>query len=272
MRIALRHHQAQKEFSHSEKASAFEWNYDPLGKGIPASSPFSIARFTAHKLYTLSIHLHEAFTRFENRRTESENRSHFESEEKVIGIVGPAQLCNGIASILYGSGWSILACDVDTQRALVTPFGIQYVKLEKLCRKSDVIVFDLPLNQDTIIRVDSCLISEMKEGVMLINSGHPGVMNFEDLYEEIKAGRVGYAGIDVARKDSGLILDETHNKLVSGIREELASHPDVMLTAHSPFLTGVSLHVSATSPMWHIESSTHEWLSLSPVKSAISAS
>jgi len=63
--------------------------------------------------------------------------------------------------------------------------------------KSDFISLHCPLNDDTREMVNESLISEMKDGVILINTARGGLINEADMAAALKSGKVAAYATDV---------------------------------------------------------------------------
>lgn len=86
----------------------------------------------------------------------------------------------------------------------------QYVELEELLARSDVIFLHCPLFPETEGLINRETIAKMKDGVILINNSRGQLIVEEDLAEALHDGKVYAAGLDVVssepiRRDNPLL-------------------------------------------------------------------
>lgn len=96
-------------------------------------------------------------------------------------------------------GMEVMACDTHpsgTGRALA-----QYVSLDDLLARSDVVVLHCPLSAETagLIRAEN--IAKMKEGAILINNSRGGLVVEADLARALAEGKLSAAGLDVVSSE-----------------------------------------------------------------------
>jgi D-3-phosphoglycerate dehydrogenase / 2-oxoglutarate reductase len=65
----------------------------------------------------------------------------------------------------------------------------------------DIITIHTPKNKETVGMIDEAEIAKMKDGVVLINCARGGLYNEEALYNNLKSGKIRFAGIDVFNKE-----------------------------------------------------------------------
>ena len=68
----------------------------------------------------------------------------------------------------------VLAYDLYKNTQAAREMGFDYVSLDALYRESDVISLHCPLNQETFHMINHKAITQMKKGVMIINTGGRG--------------------------------------------------------------------------------------------------
>lgn len=117
---------------------------------------------------------------------------------KTVGMIGMGNIGRNAASVLKAFGAEILYYDMfrrssEEEKSL----GLRYVPLEELLKLSDIISLHCPLTDDTRKMICRETISLMKDGVILVNTARGGLIDEAALYEAIKSGKVGFAGLDV---------------------------------------------------------------------------
>lgn len=114
---------------------------------------------------------------------------------KTIGIIGFGRIGQAEGRIAKALGMKVLANDIHE-----SPTGReigQYVDLETLYARSDVISLHCYLSADNTGMINSESISKMKDGVLLINNARGQLIVEEDLAKALNQGKIGGAALDV---------------------------------------------------------------------------
>ncbi|MDQ7056362.1 MAG: NAD(P)-dependent oxidoreductase [Persephonella sp.] len=116
---------------------------------------------------------------------------------KIIGIVGTGRIGSHVARIAYGFGMRILAYDRSKNMELVEKYNVDYVGLEELLSRSDIVTVHLPYNRATHFLINRFNIKLMKLDAMLINTSRGEVVELDAIVEALKEGRLaGGVGLD----------------------------------------------------------------------------
>jgi D-lactate dehydrogenase len=89
---------------------------------------------------------------------------------------------------------------------LATELGIRYTDVGTIYREADIITLHLPLTPTSRHLVDAAAFAEMKQGVMLINTGRGALVDSRALIEALKRGHVGAAGLDVYEEEERIFF------------------------------------------------------------------
>ncbi len=114
---------------------------------------------------------------------------------KTAGIIGLGRIGKTTAKILNAMSMKVLACDSnqnDEGRALA-----EYVELDELLGRSDVIFLHCPLFPETEGIINKDTIAKMKDGVILINNSRGPLVVEQDLADALNSGKIYAAGLDV---------------------------------------------------------------------------
>ena len=114
---------------------------------------------------------------------------------KKFGIIGMGNIGNAVARIAKAFGMEVI--DFSSKEETELPSGVRKVSLPDLWSQSDVISLHCPLTDSTrqIINKDS--IAQMKQGVVIINTGRGPLVNEEDVAQGLKSGKIGAFCADV---------------------------------------------------------------------------
>ena len=117
--------------------------------------------------------------------------------EKTLGIVGFGRIGQLVASRMQAFGMNVIAYDPYLQPARAAQLGVDLVSLDDLLKRSDFITIHLPKTKETANLIGVEALKKVKPSVRIINAARGGVLDESALYEALKEGRVGGAGLDV---------------------------------------------------------------------------
>lgn len=114
---------------------------------------------------------------------------------KTAGIIGLGRIGQATAKLLNALDMKVLAYDTfqsDAGKKLA-----EYVTLDELFARSDVIFLHCPLFPETEGIINRENIAKMKDGVILINNSRGQLVVEQDLVDALNSGKVYAAGLDV---------------------------------------------------------------------------
>ncbi len=205
---------------------------------VPAYSPYAVAEHAMALLLTSIRRIHKAYIRTKDFNFSLNGLTGFDLHGKTVGIVGTGKIGRIFMDICKGFGMNIIAYD----KFPVKDCGINYVPLEELYRRSDIISFHCPLNDETYHMIDSETLNLFKKGVVIINTSRGALIDAEALLEGIKSRKIGAACLDVYEEESDVFFEDYSGHIVDDdILARLISMPNVILTSHQAFLTNEAL-------------------------------
>ena len=117
--------------------------------------------------------------------------------EKTLGIVGFGRIGQLVAARMQAFGMDVVAYDPYLQPARAAQLNVRLVELDELLKISDFITIHLPKTKETANLIGTEALKKVKPSVRIINAARGGVLDEAALYEALKEGRVGGAGLDV---------------------------------------------------------------------------
>ncbi|MDF2648582.1 MAG: glycerate dehydrogenase [Paenibacillus sp.] len=115
---------------------------------------------------------------------------------QTMGLIGLGQIGKQTALIAQAMGMKVIA--TGSGRNVPQPVeGIEWVQLDELLQRSDVISLHCPLTPATNQLIDAKRIAQMKSTAILINTARGGLLNEEDVALALNEGRLAGAGLDV---------------------------------------------------------------------------
>jgi D-lactate dehydrogenase len=205
---------------------------------VPHYSPYSVAEHSVALMLALNRNLLSANLKVKNYDFRLKGLVGFNMNDKTVGILGAGEIGAVSAKILNGLGCKILIYDIKKNEELIDKYNAQYVDIDELCEKSDIITIHAPLTDETKHMVNSEQINKMKDGVMLINTARGAICKTEDLIEGLSSGKIGYLGMDVYENETGLFFeDHSTEHIKDNLFINLLGYKNVLITAHQAFLT-----------------------------------
>jgi D-lactate dehydrogenase len=209
---------------------------------VPAYSPHAVAEHAVTLLLSLNRHICRASARVHEMNFSLEGLVGFDLHGKTIGLVGTGRIGAVMAKIMYGFGCEVLASDPFPNHELIRDGLVQYVSIEELFRRSDIVSLHAPLTEKTRHMIDDKALSVMKPGVMLINTSRGALIDTKALIRSLKSGHLGAAGLDVYEEEEGVFfVDHSDEILKDDVLARLMTFPNVMMTSHQGFLTKEAL-------------------------------
>ena len=147
---------------------------------------------------------------------------------KTVGIVGVGAIGTRVAELCHAFG-----CKVLGNKRHVTgqePAFIEFVPLDELLERSDIVSLHTPLNDSTKGLINAASIEKMKPGALLINTSRGPVVDSAALAAALDSGRLGGAGIDVFEMEPPVPADHP-----------LLHSKNTIVTPHVAFATAESL-------------------------------
>ena len=159
-----------------------------------------------------------------------------EIKDLTIGIIGTGQIGATVARNLSGFGCKILAYSRHENESIKDL--VEYVSLEELYKKADVITLHTPLNNDSYHMINDDSISMMKKGVIIINCARGSLTDMGSLIRGIESEHIGALGLDCIENEESIV----HKNLTTDIfsNREMAylrQFKNVIHTQHMAFYT-----------------------------------
>lgn len=111
---------------------------------------------------------------------------------KTLGIIGFGRIGQAVAKIAAALGMKVLAYS-RTEKP-----GFDFVSLEELLQKSDILTIHCPLTPQTQGLINRQTLSVMKDGAILLNTSRGAVLDEAAVAEALASGKLKAAAVDVA--------------------------------------------------------------------------
>ncbi len=216
---------------------------------VPAYSPYAVAEHAMALLLTSIRRIHKAYIRTRDHNFSLAGLTGFDLHGKTVGIVGTGKIGRVFADICRGFGMNMIAYD----KFPAKDSGLDYVPLDEIWEKADIISFHCPLTDETRHMVNADSIAKMKKGVVLVNTSRGALIDSEALLEGIKDRKVGAACLDVYEEESDVFFHDYSGHIIEDdTLARLISMPNVIVTSHQAFLTQEALSNIADTTLSNI--------------------
>lgn len=219
---------------------------------VPAYSPHAVAEHALGLILALNRKIHRSYARVREGNFSLEGLLGFDLHGKTVGIVGTGQIGSVFAHIMAGLGCRLLAHDPVPNEDL-RDVGVEFVSLEDLLSRSDIVSLHAPLTPATHHLIDAAALSRMPEGAMLVNTSRGALVDSRAVIEALKAGRLGALGLDVYEEEEGLFFEDLSQQVIQDdVFVRLMTFPNVIITAHQAFFTREALQNIAETTLANV--------------------
>lgn len=206
---------------------------------VPAYSPYAVAEHAIALLLTSVRRIHKAYNRTREFNFSLNGLTGFDFHGKTVGVVGTGKIGRIFIDICRGFGMNVIAYDLFPAK----DSGIEYVPLDELLERSDIISLHCPLTDETRHMINADAIGKMKKGVVIVNTSRGGLIDAEALLEGIKARKIGAACLDVYEEEADVFFEDRSGHILNDdLLSRLISMPNVIVTSHQAFLTEEALN------------------------------
>lgn len=148
---------------------------------------------------------------------------------RTVGIIGTGRIGMITAKLFLAFGAKVIAYS-RTEKPEAGALGIEYVRLEDLMRRSDIISLHTPNNATTRGLISREMIDLMKPSAIFINCARGPIIDDKALADALNEGRIAGAGVDVFNVEPPL-----------GEDQPLLHAKNCLLTPHVAFLSEESM-------------------------------
>ena len=216
---------------------------------VPAYSPYAVAEHAAAMLLTSVRRIHKAYDRTRNFNFSINGLTGFGYRHESLLAGLPGRIGRIFIDICKGFGMNVIAYD----KFPAEGFGINYVSLDELFEKSDIISLHCPLTDATRHLVNAESIAKMKKGIVIVNTSRGALIDAEALLEGIKARKVGAACLDVYEEEADIFFEDRSGHILDDeLLSRLITMPNVIVTSHQAFLTVEALNNIAETTVGNI--------------------
>ncbi len=168
---------------------------------VPTYGTKSVAQMVFALLLELSHHVgHHAQTVKEGKWSACDNFCYWDTPlielaDLTMGIVGFGRIGRAAAALAEAFGMNVIACDPYADKEGCQ--NIDFVELEELFSRSDVVSLHCSLTDSNSQMINSSSLGLMKPSAFLINTSRGPLINEKDLAEVLNSNKIAGAALDV---------------------------------------------------------------------------
>ena len=219
---------------------------------VPAYSPYAVAEHAIALILTLNRKIHRAYYRVRESNFSLNGLLGFDLHGCTVGIIGTGKIGRITGQILRGFGCHILAYNPYPNTEFAQECA-RYVSFPELLAQSDIISLHCPLSEDTYHLINDEAISQMKPGVMLINTSRGGLVDTKAIIKGLKSRTIGHLALDVYEEEKNIFFEDLSGEIIQDdVFERLLTFPNVIITGHQAFFTSNALENIAQTTLSNI--------------------
>ncbi len=221
---------------------------------VPAYSPYAVAEHGVALLMSLTRHIPQAYLRTKTANFNIEGLTGRDLYGLTAGILGTGKIGRIMADILMGFGMKIIAYDPFPNEQWAKEKNIEYVGLDEIFRRSDVLSLHCPLTEETKHIVNHDRMKMMKHDAVIINTGRGALIDSKALVHALKHGHIGGIGMDVYEEESKYFFSDWSTDIMTDdTLARLLTFPNVIITGHQAFLTTNALKNLAETTLENVK-------------------
>ena len=221
---------------------------------VPAYSPYAVAEHGVALLMSLTRHIPQAYLRTKTANFNIEGLTGRDLYGLTAGILGTGKIGRIMADILIGFGMKIIAYDPFPNEQWAKEKNIEYVGLDEIFQRSDVLSLHCPLTEETKHVVNHDRMKMMKHDAVIINTGRGALIDSKALVHALKHGHIGGIGMDVYEEESKYFFSDWSTDIMTDdTLARLLTFPNVIITGHQAFLTTNALKNLAETTLENIK-------------------
>jgi D-specific alpha-keto acid dehydrogenase len=167
-----------------------------------AYSPDSVADYTLMLMIMAMRDAQSTISRAQVHDYPLNDRRGKELRDMIVGVVGTGRIGAAVIDRLWRFGCHVLAYDRCPKSSA------EYVALEELLQRSDVVTLHAPLTADTLHLLDRRRIELMRHGAFIINTGRGALLDTEALLAALESGHLDGVALDVLEGEEGVFYSD----------------------------------------------------------------
>jgi len=140
-----------------------------------------------------------------SRGKPKEGPSRIDISGKTLGVIGTGTIGKLVVNLMKGYQMKVIAYDPYPDMNWARENNVEYISVEELCQKADIITLHAASNNTIIGEKEIRL---MKPTAVLVNCARGILVDYKSVYSAVKEGKIWGYGIDEIWTDKSLPIDD----------------------------------------------------------------
>ena len=210
---------------------------------VPTYGENTVAEHTFALMLSLARNIHKSYVRVLRGNYSRDGLMGFDLKDRTLGVIGAGHIGQHVIKIARGFGMRVLASDTRQDHFLAELLGFEYVPVDELLAKADIVSLHMPYSPATHHFLNAERFAKMRRGALLINTSRGGLVDTTALIAALDDGRLGGAGLDVLEgeqymeEEQDLLRTEQPPEVLRSLLQDhiLLKREKVVLTPHNAF-------------------------------------
>lgn len=164
----------------------------------PGLNDNAVAELTLAKMLEMSRHTITACNDVKvNKNWDKYKFQGRELRGKTLGILGFGRVGQRVGKLAHAFQMKVVAYDPYLPAHIFDQEQAESMSVAEILKIADFVSIHMPLTPETKDLINAESIAEMKDDAVVLNMARGGIVNEEDMYEALKAGKIGGYATDV---------------------------------------------------------------------------
>ena len=168
----------------------------------PGLNANAVAELTISKMLDLSRHTIPA--NYDVKVNKTWDKYKFVGRElrgKTLGILGFGRVGQRVGQLAHAFLMDVVAYDPYLPAHVFEEQNAKSCTIDEVLKTSDFVTIHMPLTPETKDLFNAKSLAEMKDDAVVLNMARGGIVNEQDMYEALKAGKIGGYASDVMENE-----------------------------------------------------------------------
>ena len=171
-------------------------------RNTPGASSQSVAELAMGHMFACTRYISIAgHTMREGKWEKKAYGKGIELQGKTLGIIGFGRIGQRVGELGRAFKMNIVAYDPYLPAHVFEEQQATSMSIDEVLKNSDYVTIHMPLTPETKNLFNAKSISEMKPDAVVLNMARGGIVNEKDMYEALKAGKIGGYASDVMENE-----------------------------------------------------------------------
>jgi D-lactate dehydrogenase len=216
---------------------------------VPSYGDNTVAEYAFCLILTLARKLKPTLERVERGLFSRTGLMGMDIKGKTLGLIGTGRIGSYMASLGFAFGMKVIAYDVMPDSRLKEKYGIEFMNLDEVLEKADVVSLHVPYLKSTHHLINEEKLRLFKPTAILINTSRGKLVDTNAVASALRENRLGGVALDTFEGENVWIEEEflKHDDLPAVTLREAMESFSIMrseraiLTPHNAFNTSEAL-------------------------------